>query len=73
LLVCKKQLDYCGAALEAAMSQYYYDLQHLLYALALHRYLRQSLPDYDFDAHFGDAHYLSCAARDIINIVRLAG
>lgn len=50
--------DYCGAGLDAAMAQHHYHLQHLLYALALHRYLRQSLPDYDFDTHFGGAHYL---------------
>ena len=50
--------DYSGAALEAAMAQHFYHLQHLLYALALHRYLRLSLPDYDFDTHFGGVHYL---------------
>ena len=50
--------DYSGAALEAAMAQHFYHLQHLLYALALHRYLKLSLPDYDFDVHFGGAHYL---------------
>ena len=50
--------DYCGAALEAAMTQHDYHLQHILYALALHRYLQQSLADYDFETHFGGAHYL---------------
>ena len=50
--------DYSGAALAVAMAQHYYHLQHLLYALALHRYLRQSLADYDFERHFGGAHYL---------------
>ena len=50
--------DYSGAGLDAAMAQHHYHLQHLLYALALHRYLRQSLPDYDLDSHFGGAHYL---------------
>ena len=50
--------DYSGAALDAAMSKHNYHLQHLLYALALHRYLRHSLPDYDFETHFGGAHYL---------------
>ena len=49
---------YSGAALDAAMSKHYYHLQHLLYALALHRYLRQSMPGYDFETHFGGAHYL---------------
>ena len=50
--------DYSGAALTAAMAQHNYHLQHLLYALALHRYLKQSLADYDFETHFGGAHYL---------------
>ncbi len=50
--------DYRGAALDAAMAQHHYHLQHLLYALALHRYLKQNLAEYDFETHFGGAHYL---------------
>jgi exodeoxyribonuclease V beta subunit len=57
--------DYRGTALEAGMAQHYYHLQHLLYALALHRYLRHSLPDYDFETHFGGAHYLFVRAFGI--------
>ena len=65
--------DYSGAALEAAMAQHYYHLQHLLYALALHRYLRLSLPDYDFDRHFGGAHYLFVRAFGLEETPGLSG
>ena len=35
-----------------------YLMQYHLYVVALHRHLRNSLPDYDYDLHFGGAHYL---------------
>ena len=35
-----------------------YDLQQLIYAIALHRYLRQRLPDYRYAQHFGGSFYL---------------
>ncbi len=35
-----------------------YDLQYLLYALALHRYLKNGLQDYQPDQHFGGVFYL---------------
>jgi exodeoxyribonuclease V beta subunit len=35
-----------------------YDLQHLLYILALHRYLQQRVPRYHYDQHMGGAYYL---------------
>jgi exodeoxyribonuclease V beta subunit len=35
-----------------------YDLQYVLYLLALHRQLRLRLPDYDYDSHMGGALYL---------------
>ncbi|WP_417580833.1 exodeoxyribonuclease V subunit beta [Nitrincola sp.] len=35
-----------------------YDLQYLLYLLALHRQLRLRLPDYDYDRHIGGAAYV---------------
>lgn len=34
-----------------------YDLQYILYSLALHRKLKQSLQNYDYDTHFGGAIY----------------
>ena len=35
-----------------------YDLQYLLYALALHRFLTVSKPDYDIHRHLGGVFYL---------------
>ncbi|MEG3768466.1 exodeoxyribonuclease V subunit beta [Alteromonas sp. 14N.309.X.WAT.G.H12] len=35
-----------------------YDLQYLLYALALHRYLQNHIPDYSPAEHFGGVYYL---------------
>jgi exodeoxyribonuclease V beta subunit len=35
-----------------------YDLQALLYAVALHRMLAVRLPDYDYARHFGGCYYL---------------
>jgi exodeoxyribonuclease V beta subunit len=45
--------------LAEAMNAHRYDLQYLLYTLALHRYLRWRLgPRYDYDACFGGVYYL---------------
>ena len=35
-----------------------YDLQYLLYSMALDRYLKQSMLDYDTKQHFGGVYYL---------------
>jgi exodeoxyribonuclease V beta subunit len=50
--------DYCPEALDRAMFERRYDLQALLYSMALHRYLRQRLPAYDYEKHFGGSFYL---------------
>ena len=50
--------DYAPAALRAAMAEHRYDLQYLVYTVALHRYLRLRVADYDYDRHFGGAYYL---------------
>ncbi|HEX2797288.1 MAG TPA: 3'-5' exonuclease, partial [Immundisolibacter sp.] len=50
--------DYAPEALRAAMAEHRYDLQYLVYTVALHRYLRLRLPDYDYERHFGGAYYL---------------
>lgn len=52
------QADYQQNALEAAMIAHRYDLQYQLYTLALHRYLRSRLPNYDYERHFGGVFYL---------------
>jgi len=36
----------------------YYDLQYLIYSLALHRYLAEQISDYDAEVHFGGIFYL---------------
>lgn len=50
--------DYAPAKLQRAMLERRYDLQALLYVLALHRYLRQRIPDYDYQRHMGGVYYL---------------
>ncbi len=49
---------YHGERLRAAMVEHRYDLQYQLYALALHRFLRSRLADYDYQRHFGGVYYL---------------
>lgn len=49
---------YTQSAMQAAMMTHRYDLQYQLYTLALHRYLRHRVPDYDYDRHIGGAIYL---------------
>jgi exodeoxyribonuclease V beta subunit len=50
--------DYDASSLEQAMVQHDYPLQYLIYSLALHRYLKVRLPDYDPDEHLGGVLYL---------------
>jgi exodeoxyribonuclease V beta subunit len=50
--------DYSSERLQAAVFERRYDLQYLLYTLALHRYLRARLADYDYERHFGGVYYL---------------
>lgn len=50
--------DYAQPQLAAAMAEAMYDLQALLYSVALHISLQQRLPDYDYDRHCGGALYL---------------
>ncbi|HBO7163489.1 TPA: exodeoxyribonuclease V subunit beta [Pseudomonas aeruginosa] len=49
---------YTREAMESSMATHRYDLQYVLYVLALHRQLRLRLPDYDYDRHMGGALYL---------------
>ncbi len=50
--------DYAAARLPGEMTQASYGLQYLVYTVALHRYLRTRLPDYDYDRHVGGVFYL---------------
>jgi exodeoxyribonuclease V beta subunit len=49
---------YRPTALAEAMQRAHYPLQALLYLVALHRYLRGRLPDYDADRHLAGVFYL---------------
>jgi exodeoxyribonuclease V beta subunit len=51
--------DHYGQAhLHAAMTANGYHLQYLLYTVAVHRYLQQRLPGYEYGQHFGGVLYL---------------
>jgi exodeoxyribonuclease V beta subunit len=56
--------DYDHAAMAGAMREHRYDLQYLIYAVALHRYLAQRIADYDYERHFGGAYYLFLRGLD---------
>ena len=49
---------YQHEALQSAIGEHRYDLQYLVYTVALHRYLQQRLPEYDYETHFGGVYYL---------------
>jgi exodeoxyribonuclease V beta subunit len=49
---------YSPEAMHAAIAERRYDLQYVLYLLALHRQLKARLPDYDYDRHLGGAIYV---------------
>ncbi|KHL73261.1 exodeoxyribonuclease V subunit beta, partial [Pseudomonas putida] len=49
---------YDTLAMEKAILEHRYDLQYVLYLLALHRQLRARLSDYDYDQHVGGALFI---------------
>ncbi len=57
-LLGKRLADYRREGLEQAIHQHRYDLQYLIYTLALHRFLGRRLPSYDYERHFGGVYYL---------------
>ncbi len=56
--------DYGAERLEAAMREHRYDLQYLIYTVALHRYLKIRVPGYDYHSHFGGVYYLFVRGMD---------
>jgi exodeoxyribonuclease V beta subunit len=50
--------DYRAERLGAAMAAHRYDLQYLVYSVALHRFLSSRLAGYDYRRHFGGVYYL---------------
>ena len=63
-LITREQIDYMLArrytpeAMAREILAHRYELQYVLYLLALHRLLKLRLPDYDYDRHVGGALYL---------------
>ena len=51
-------------AMHGAMHQHFYDLQYWIYLLALHRYCRTTVPDYDPARHLGGVYYLFLRGMD---------
>ena len=49
---------YTQQAMTASILDNRYDLQYVLYLLALHRQLKARLPDYDYDSHVGGALFI---------------
>jgi len=49
---------YQHADLDIAMQAHRYDLQALIYSVALHRHLKARLPDYAYERDFGGVYYL---------------
>ncbi|MEN9303513.1 MAG: exodeoxyribonuclease subunit beta [Bacteroidota bacterium] len=50
--------DYNRAGVELAMNESNYHLQYLIYALALEKYLKSKIPDFNFEHQFGGVIYL---------------
>ena len=53
-----QQMDYQPEYLQNVMAAQRYDLQYLIYTLAVHRYLKHRDPDYQYESHFGGVFYL---------------
>ena len=49
--------DYNQEAMSDKNRASFYDLQYLIYTVALDKYLEQSLDDYSYDEHFGGVYY----------------
>lgn len=50
--------DYHKQAMQEAITESCYDLQYHLYTVALDKYLRMRLPDYEYEKHFGGVLYI---------------
>jgi exodeoxyribonuclease V beta subunit len=57
--------DYQQPALEQAMSDHRYDIQLVLYTLALHRLLKLRINNYSYDEHIGGGYYLFLRGMNI--------
>ena len=50
--------DYTDNKLKQAIEQHFYDLQYLLYSVALVKYLQIKVDNFDYQTHFGGVAYL---------------
>ena len=55
---------YSHSALRDALLHKRYDMQYILYILALHRLLKSRLPNYEYDLHVGGAVYVFLRGTD---------
>ncbi len=55
---------YSTSSMEEKMLEDSYFFQALIYSVALHRYLKQRIADYNFDTHFGGVAYLFLRGLD---------
>ncbi|ASG68065.1 exodeoxyribonuclease V subunit beta [Francisella halioticida] len=49
--------DYNQQAMQDKNQSSFYDLQYLIYSVALNKYLEQNISDYNFEKHFGGVYY----------------
>jgi exodeoxyribonuclease V beta subunit len=50
--------SYTPESIATEMAGHFYNLQLGIYAVALHRYLKRRLPNYDYEKNFGGAFYI---------------
>jgi exodeoxyribonuclease V beta subunit len=50
--------DYNAAAMQREITEHNYDLQYHIYVVALDKYLRTRLVNYDYEQHFGGVRYI---------------
>ena len=48
---------YAPVLLKREMVKSFYDVQYLIYSVALDQYLKKRLPDYTYETHFGGVYY----------------
>ncbi|WP_448565290.1 exodeoxyribonuclease V subunit beta [Thalassotalea ganghwensis] len=59
--------DYRQECLVENIQHHHYDLQYLIYSVALHRYLSQKLANYKIEQHFGGCLYLYLRGMSPVN------
>lgn len=53
-----EKADYSEESMKQDIEKNFYDLQYLIYTLALHRFLKRKISDYDPQLHLGGVYYL---------------